>query len=162
MLSLVDLKPFGQAWRYSRLEFALVALLAALTITLDVEAAHGVGLLGAAGLLLQRTARPHWADVGRLPGTEVFRNVKRLQVETLPQALSIRVDKSLLFTNSRWLSDTLGAMPLQRPDLRHVVLMMSGVNDIDHTGLEGLIRLTRDLKSLGVLEPYQAQAGLSA
>ena len=151
VLSLVDLKPFGQAWRYSRLEFALMVMVAALTITVGVEEALGVGVLAAAGLLLQRTARPHWAEVGRLPGTEVFRNVKRFQVETLPQVLSIRVDESLLFTNSRWLSDTLGAMPSQRPELRHIVLMMSGVNDIDFTGLEGLIHLARDLKSHGVL-----------
>ena len=151
VLSLVDLKPFGQAWRYSRLEFALMALVAALTITLGVEEALGVGVLAAAGLLLQRTARPHWAEVGRLPGTEVFRNVKRFKVETLPQVLSIRVDESLLFTNSRWLSDTLGAMAAQRPELRHVVLMMSGVNDIDFTGLEGLIHLSRELKAHGAL-----------
>ena len=151
VLSLVDLKPFRQAWRYSRLEFALMALVAALTMTLGVEEALGVGVLAAAGLLLQRTARPHWAEVGRLPGTEVFRNVKRFDVETLVQVLSIRVDESLLFTNSRWLSDTLGAMAAQRPALRHVVLMMSGVNDIDFTGLEGLIHLSRELKTHGVL-----------
>jgi sulfate permease, SulP family len=34
----------------------------------------------------------------------------------------------------------------QHPGLRHVVLMMSGVNDIDFTGLEGLVHLARDLK----------------
>jgi SulP family sulfate permease len=39
----------------------------------------------------------------------------------------------------------------QRPGLRHVVLMMSGVNDIDLTGLEGLMQLTRDLRAQGVL-----------
>ena len=151
VLSLVDLKPFKQAWRYSRLEFALMASVALLTIAVGVEEALGVGVLAAAGLLLQRTARPHWAEVGRLPGTEVFRNVKRFQVETVPQVLSIRVDESLLFTNSRWLSETLGALPSQRPALRHIVLMMPGVNDIDFTGLEGLIHLSRDLEAHGVL-----------
>ena len=151
VLSLVDLKPFKQAWRYSRLEFALMASVALLTIAVGVEEALGVGVLAAAGLLLQRTARPHWAEVGRLPGTEVFRNVKRFKVETLPQVLSIRVDESLLFTNSRWLSETLGALPSQRPALRHIVLMMPGVNDIDFTGLEGLIHLSRDLEAHGVL-----------
>lgn len=150
VLSLVDLKPFGQAWRYSRLEFALMTVVAVLTIVVGVEAALAAGVLLAVALLLQRTARPHWAEVGRLPGTEVFRNVKRFEVQTLPHVLSIRVDESLLFTNSRWLSETLGAMPAQRPGLRHVVLMMSGVNDIDFTGLEALIHLARDLQLQGV------------
>jgi sulfate permease, SulP family len=150
VLSLVDFKPFGQAWRYSRLEFALMALVAALTIVVGVESALAMGVLLAVALLLQRTARPHWAEVGRLPGTEVFRNVRRFDVQTLPHVLSIRIDESLLFTNSRWLSETLGAMPTQRPGLRHVVLMMPGVNEIDFTGLEALIHLARDLKLQGV------------
>jgi sulfate permease, SulP family len=147
VLSLVDFKPFGHAWRYSRLEFGLMLLVAALTVGVGVEEALLAGVLVATGLLLQRTARPHWAEVGRIPGTEVFRNVKRFEVETVPGVLSVRIDESLLFTNSRWLSETLGAAPKQRPGLRHVVLMMSGVNDIDFTGLEGLMHLARDLKA---------------
>jgi SulP family sulfate permease len=89
--------------------------------------------------------------VGRIPGTEVFRNVKRFQVHTLPGVLAMRIDESLLFTNSRWLAQTLAGVPLQRPGLRHVVLMMSGVNDIDLTALEALMALTRELGTHGVL-----------
>ena len=146
VLSLLDLKPFAQAWRYARLEFALMLLVATLTVVVGVEEALFVGVVAAAGLLLQRTARPHWAEVGRLPGTDVFRNVKRFEVETLPNVLAVRIDESLLFTNSRWLSDTIGAAPARRPGLKHVVLMMSGVNDIDLTGLERLMLLARDLQ----------------
>jgi len=147
VLSLLDFKPFGQAWRYSRLEFGLMLLVTGLTVLVGVEEALLAGVLVAAGLLLQRTARPHWAEVGRISGTEVFRNVKRFSVETLPGVLAIRIDESLLFTNSRWLAQTLGAAPVQHAGLRHVVLMMSGVNDIDFTGLEGLVHLARDLKA---------------
>lgn len=150
VLSLLDLHPFVQAWRYARLEFGLMVLVATLTVTVGVEQALLVGVVAAAVLLLQRTARPHWAEVGRLPGTEVFRNVKRFEVETLPHVLAVRIDQSLLFTNARWLADTLGGAPSQRPGLRHVVLMMSGVNDIDLTSLEGLMHLARDLKAQGV------------
>lgn len=150
VLSLVDLKPFLQAWRYSKLECALMLLVASLTVVVGVEEALLAGVLAAAGLLLQRTARPHWAEVGRLLGTEIFRNVKRFDVETLPDVLAVRIDESLLFTNSRWLSETLSAVPRQRPALRHVVLMMSGVNDIDLSGLEALMHLARDLHAQDV------------
>lgn len=149
VLSLVDLHPFRQAWRWSRAEFALMALVAGLTLAVEVEVALGAGVILSAGLLLQRTARPHWAEVGRIPGTEVFRNVKRFDVETAPGVVSIRIDESVLFTNSRWLAETLGAMPAQRPGLRHLVLMMSGVNDIDFTGLEALKQLAQELHSHG-------------
>jgi sulfate permease, SulP family len=150
VLSLLDAKPFVQAWRWARAEFVLMLAVAALTVLVGVEPALAAGVIGAAGLLLQRTARPHWAEVGRLPGTEVFRNVKRFQVETLPDVLALRIDESLLFTNSRWLCETFGAIAPQRPQLRHVVLTMPGVNDIDFTGLEGLMQLAHDLAAHGV------------
>jgi SulP family sulfate permease len=146
VLSLVDLAPFAHAWRYARAEALLMAGVAAVTVVVGVEPALALGVLASAALLLQRTARPHWAEVGRLPGThDVFRNVKRFDVETLPDVLVVRVDESLLFTNTRWLVETLGAAPRRRPGLRHMVLMMSGVNDIDFTGLEGLKALNQEL-----------------
>lgn len=159
VLSLLDLKHFKQAWLYSRIEFGLMLLVALLTIVVGVEEALFIGVLASAGLLLQRTARPHWAEIGRIPGTEVYRNVKRFQVETLPHVLSIRIDESLLFTNSRWLSDTISIVPQQREGLKHVVLVMSGVNDIDLSGLEALIHLARDLQSQDVLLHFSELKG---
>lgn len=150
VLSLVDFAPFVLAWRYSRTEFALMLMVAALTLTVGVKEALLAGVVGAVGLLLQRTARPHWTEVGRLAGTDVFRNVNRFEVETLPEVLSIRVDESLVFTNSRWISETLSSALARRPNLRHVVLMMSGVNGIDLTGLEVLMQLDRELRAKGL------------
>ena len=151
VLSVLEFKPFALAWRYSRTEFALMVGVATLTVLWGVELALAVGVLGSIAALLQSTARPHWAEVGRLPGTTAFRNVLRFEVETWPQVLALRIDQSLLFTNARWLAETLAAMPAQRPGLRHVVLMMSGVNDIDFTGQEALLQLSRELRSQGVL-----------
>jgi SulP family sulfate permease len=64
--------------------------------------------------------------------------------------MTVRIDESLLFTNSRWLSETLSAEATARPGLEHLVLMMSGVNDIDLSGLEGLQQLDRDLQARGL------------
>lgn len=150
VLSLVDLAPFMLAWRYSRSEFALMLMVAVLTLTVGVKEALLAGVVGAIGLQLQRTARPHWTEVGRLAGTDVFRNVSRFEVETLPEVLSIRVDESLVFTNSRWISETLSSTLARSPKLRHVVLMMSGVNGIDLTGLEVLMQLNRELRAKGL------------
>ena len=150
MLSLVDTHPFVEAWRWSRPEFFLMTGVAALTVLAGVDEALLVGVLASVALLLQRTARPHWAEVGRVPDSEVYRNVKRFRVETLPEVMTVRIDESLLFTNSRWLSETLSAEATARPGLEHLVLMMSGVNDIDLSGLEGLQQLDRDLQARGL------------
>lgn len=150
VLSLVDFSPFVLAWRYSRSEFAVMLMVTLLTLSTDVEKALLAGAIVSVALLLQRTARPHWTEVGRIPDTEVFRNVSRFKVETLPHVLAIRVDESLVFTNSRWFHEALCATLAKRTRIRHVVLMMSGVNGIDLTGLEVLMKLNRDLVSRGL------------
>lgn len=150
VLSLVEIGPFKLAWRWSRAEFALMLAVALLTVLAGVDMALGVGVALSAALLLQRTARPHWAEVGRLPGTEIYRNLRRFEVQTLPHVACVRIDEALLFTNSRWLSEMLSGLPVQRPALEHVVLMMSGVNAIDFTGLLSLRQLAGELQARDV------------
>ena len=150
VLGLVDLAPFRLAWRYARAEFALMVAVAGLTVFAGVEPALLAGVVAAVALLLRNTARPHWAEVGRLPGTEVFRNVRRFAVDTHAHVLALRVDESLVFTNSRWLVETILEQVLARPALRHVVLMMPGVNGIDLTGLEALRQLAAELHARGI------------
>ncbi len=147
--SLIELGPFRKAWRYSRLEFLVMLGVGVLTVVQGVEPALLAGVALSIGILLQRTARPHWAEIGRLPGTDVFRNVRRHRVETLPHVLSIRIDEALLFTNSRWLSEMILGQLKQRPRVQEVLLMMTGVNDIDLTGLEDLCSLDDKLRAEG-------------
>ena len=151
VLGLLDAAAFALAWRVARAEFVLMLGVAALTVLAGVEPALLAGAFGAVALLLRATARPHWAEVGRLPGTEVFRNVRRFQVHTRDHVLALRIDESLVFTNSRWLAETLLEQAMARPGLRHVVLMMPGVNGVDLTGLEALRQVAAELQARGVL-----------
>ncbi len=53
------------------------------------------------------------------------------------------------FTNAHWVRDLLCEEAAGRPELRHLVLMMSGVNEIDLSGLEALQQLALELRSQG-------------
>ncbi|MBV8122623.1 MAG: STAS domain-containing protein [Burkholderiaceae bacterium] len=130
--------PFAQAWRYDRGEALLMLAVAVLVLTQGISVALGLGVLGSIALLLKRTAQPHVALVGRVPGTEHYRNVDRHRVECHPEALGLRIDESMLFTNVRGLPDVVQAHLDQHPQTRRVVLLMSPVNSIDFSGLEAL------------------------
>lgn len=138
VLSLVDLKTPGQLWRYSKSDFAAHIATIGITLIAGVEmgviAGVGVGLM----LYLWRASRPHAAIVGRVPETEHFRNVDRHTVFTVPHVLSIRIDESLTYLNARWLEEYVLERVAERPELRHVILMCSAVNEIDASGLESL------------------------
>lgn len=150
VLSLVDFKTPRRLWAYSKADFAAHAATILVTLLAGVEmgviAGVAVGLL----LYLWRASRPHAAIVGRVPGTEHFRNVERHQVLTLPHLLSIRIDESLTYLNARWLEEYVLEQVADRPALRHVVLMASAVNAIDASGLESLEAINHRLADGGI------------
>lgn len=138
VLSLVDLGLLNELWRYSRSDFAAMAGTIGVTLLAGVEAGviAGVGL--SLALYLWRASRPHAAIVGLVPGSEHFRNILRHDVETAPNLLTLRIDEGLTFINARWLEDTVLALVAERPELEHLVLMCSAVNEIDASALESL------------------------
>ncbi len=150
VLSLVDLKTPGQLWNYSKADFAAHIATIAITLLAGVElgviAGVGVGLL----LYLWRTSRPHAAIVGRVPETEHFRNVERHKVFTVPHVLSIRIDESLTYLNARWLEEYVLEEIADRPDVRHLILMCSAVNEIDASGLESLEAINHRMIDAGI------------
>jgi len=150
VLSLVDLGALKRTWVYSKADFAAMAATILTVLVAGVEAGilAGVGL--SLVLFLARSARPHMAVVGQVPGTQHFRNVKRHEVVTSPSVLSLRIDESLFFANARWLEDKLYDMAVADPAIRHVVLICAAVNEIDASALESIETLSERLQAAGI------------
>ncbi len=150
VLSLVDFSILKKTWRYSRADFTAVAATILLTLTLGVEIGVASGVAISVLLHLYKTSRPHVAEVGLVPGTQHFRNINRHDVTTDPQLLTLRVDESLYFVNARFLEDLIQSRVTEGCAIRHVVLMMSAVNEVDYSALESLEAVNSRLKDMGV------------
>lgn len=142
---LIDLQGLRQAWRYDRAEGLTLLCTALGVLLLGVEGGIllGVGLSIAAQLW--RGSRPHVAVVGRVPGTQYFRNTRRHLVETEPQLLALRIDENIFFANSKAIEQAIAQALEDYPDTRHMLLILSAVNHIDSTGLDMLKELTEGL-----------------
>jgi SulP family sulfate permease len=121
------------------------------TLAAGVEEGLVAGVALSLVLYLFKTSRPHIAEVGLVPGTEHFRNVLRHQVKVSPHLASLRVDESLYFANARVLEDRVNALVAERPQLQHLVLQCSAINDIDASALESLEAINQRLADSGVL-----------
>ena len=150
VLSLVDLSILKRTWIYSKADFAAVFITIALTLGLGVEAGVSAGVAVSILIHLYRSSRPHMAVVGRVPGTEHFRNVDRHKVETREDIISLRVDESLYFANARFLEDRIYDMVARQPAVRHVILMCPAVNEIDMSALESLEVINSRLRDQNV------------
>ena len=151
VLSLVDVGVLRRSWAYSKPDFVAVAATLLATLGLGVEAGLVVGVTVSLALHLFRSSRPHIATVGRVPGTEHFRNVLRHAVQVDPAILGLRVDESLYFANARALEDRINDAVAEQPALRHVVLQCSAINHIDASALESLEAVAHRLRDAGVL-----------
>ncbi len=150
VLSLVDLGILKRTWAYSKADFAAVLATLLVTLGAGVELGLVVGVAVSLALYLFRTSRPHIAEVGRVPGTEHFRNVLRHSVQVSPEVVSLRVDESLYFANSRVLEDRVNEAVASHPGLKHVVLQCSAINDIDASALESLEAIEKRLRDSGI------------
>jgi SulP family sulfate permease len=150
VLSLVDFSVLKRSWGYSKADFAAVLTTIMMTLALGVEAgvSSGVGL--SILLHLYKSSRPHIAEVGQVPGTEHFRNILRHDVITDPSIVTLRIDESLYFANARYLEDKIQNRVAGDPNIRHVILQCSAINEIDLSALESLEMVNERLREMGV------------
>ncbi|MFN7155552.1 MAG: SulP family inorganic anion transporter [Acidovorax sp.] len=150
VVSLIDLDTLREAWHYDKADALSLLATAGGVIAFGVEAGILMGVGLSLGTLVWRSSHPHIAVVGRVPGTEHFRNVARHPVVTEPGLVAVRVDESLYFANSDVLQDTVESLVAAQPKVRYVLLVCSAINQVDTTALGVLTNMERSLSQRGV------------
>jgi SulP family sulfate permease len=148
--TLIDIPALRRTLRYSRTDFGAMLATIVLTLGHSVEAGIITGVALSLGLFLYRTSQPHCAVVGRVPGSEHFRNVLRHKVDVCPTVTFLRVDESLYFANARFLEETVLDIVTSEPQLTDLVLVCPAVNLVDASALESLEAINERLKDAGV------------
>lgn len=148
--SIIDLKSLRNAWAYDRIDALSWLGTAGGVLFIGLAEGIAIGIVLSLAALLVRASTPHIARLGRLPGSEHFRNVERFDVDVLPTAIFLRIDESLFFGNLAAVENRLATELAQAPAVRHVVLVMSAVNRVDTTAMETLCDMDRDLSEQGI------------
>lgn len=149
-ISMIDGKALRQAWNYDRADAYALLGTAAGVLLLGLELGIAAGILFSLLSLLVRASTPHIAVIGRIAGTEHFRNLERHGVETIPGVLFLRIDESLFFGNLSAIEARLESELAKDAGVQDLVLIMSAVNRIDTTAMEVLTDMNRDLGERGI------------
>lgn len=145
--ALIDIETLKEAWDYDKADAISLLLTFAGVLVLGVEEGILLGVVLSLAALVWRSSHPHMAVVGRVPGSEHFRNIERHQVETLPGLVALRVDESLYFANAQLLEEKIETLIQTHPGTRCILLILSAVNQLDTTALETLTELEKSLAS---------------
>lgn len=171
LTSLVDFTVPARLWRTSRPDAYLWLAAFCSTILLGVQPGLVVAIGSSLGALVWTASRPRWAVLGRLPGTDLFRDVTRYPLaDSPPGTLIFAFDAPLNFANAHFFASALRARVRRvgarrgsgtlsssgvaaecgASKLHTVVLDCSSVHSIDSSAEKVLRTVLLELREAGV------------
>jgi MFS superfamily sulfate permease-like transporter len=136
----------------NRWEFLLAAVVIAGELTLGVLQGIALGVVLALLLLIYRTSHPQGAELGQLPGTEAYNDVRRHpDAMTFPGLLIWRVGGDMFFAAiDHIVAQFRDARGRSGSPVTHVLLDLSSVNLLDTTACDELLRGIKELRAQGI------------
>ena len=150
VMGMLELSTLRTAWRYDRGDALALLVTVAGVLVLGIEAGVVVGVMLSMANLIWRASRPHIAVLGRIAGSEHFRNIERYAAETVADVLMLRIDANLFFGNVEAVAQRIEEELKAHPLTCHLVLVMTAVSSIDTTALFALTELNVSLKARGI------------
>ncbi len=140
-----------QLWNVRRVDATLWAITFGVTLFVGIGQGILIGVLASLGAFIRRSIQPHTAELGRLPGTDVFRNLSNYpHAEIAPGVLILRMDASLYFANTAFFKEqVLTFLDRARRPVRAVLIDGSSLNDLDCSAEATLREVVQALKEGG-------------
>ncbi|WP_340202315.1 sulfate permease [Ascidiimonas sp. W6] len=150
---LIDIKYPIRLYRKRKDEFILLICTFLITLILGIKEGILLGVLLSLLLLVYRTSKPHIAVLGRIAGTDYYKNINRFNedIEIREDILVVRFDAQLFFGNKDYFKKELRKqIALKGPSLKAIVLNAEAINYMDSSATLMLIQLIQDLKKQGI------------
>jgi SulP family sulfate permease len=137
---LIDFKEPVHLWHKDKADFAMLVATFVITLTLGIETGIISGMVLSLLVIIYRASRPHIAQLGRVPGTNTFRNISRFNnLEVRDDLLMVRIDGPIYFANVEFIKDKLDLWISDKgKHVKMLVFNMESVTNIDSTGAHEL------------------------
>ncbi len=148
-------------WRAKPRDGRLALFTFVVTLLLGIREGILLGIAASAFALLFRLSRPHVVELGHLPGTRLYRDLRRSKLASpVESILLLRLSGGFSFLSS----DYLRAFILERArgaarPLRAVVLDGITINDLDTTAVSALDEIAGILEDEGIELHFTALIG---
>ncbi|MBC6992922.1 sulfate permease [Neolewinella lacunae] len=161
VFGLIDVAEVRHLWKVDRSDFWMLAATFVATLTLGIEQGIGVGVALSLAVHIYRSMRPHLAVLGRIPGTDIFRNVNRFKgVVEYPNALIVRFDGPLYFGNLTYFQAQLDALVAARgPELKTIVINAEGIASLDSSALHEMHNFVANQRKRGLAVRFAGLIG---
>ena len=150
--NLIDLHHIGHIVRTSKSETAILLTTFFATLFLELEFAIYMGVLLSLVIFLARTSTPEVVtlaiDVDPVSGKRKMVNVQKKPLNQCPQLKVIRIDMSIYFGSLNHIQNRIQHI-VQNENIRHILIVGTGINFIDLSGMQMLASEAKQLKKAG-------------
>jgi MFS superfamily sulfate permease-like transporter len=152
VFSLIRIKPLVQAWRVDRVGAVIGITTFVATLVMAPAIANGI-LLGIVLTVLHfliRTMKPRADIVARKPDGTIGGIIANRLEPLSEYYVPVRFDGSLTFINVAYFEDIILEANADFPKAKTILVIGSGINDIDASGEEKIREVAARLKKVGV------------
>lgn len=150
VVSFIDVPGFLELFRIDRAEGLVAVITLGATLAVGVLQGLAIGIGSNLAVHLMRRMRPDIVELGRVMGTVEYRNRARYPSVVADDGAILRVEGSIDFLDASAVGTHLRRLVAARPALRWIVLDVSGVTELDATGLRMLSGLVEGFAAAGV------------
>jgi sulfate permease, SulP family len=152
VLGLLNFKVIVNAWHANRDDgvASIVTFVATLAFAPNIQNGILTGILLSLSLLLYRLMRPRVAILG-LHQDATLRDARRHNLPAMhPKLGALRFDGALRFVNVSYFEDALLQIERERPQISHILIKSSGINDLDASGVDMIANLVTRFRDNGI------------
>jgi len=150
--NLIDVHHIKAILKFSRSESAILITTFLSTLFLELEFAIYLGVLLSLVIFLARTSTPEIVtlapNVDEKNNTKKLININKKPVNQCPQLKILRIDMSIYFGSITHIQNRLHQL-IEQENIKHILIIGTGVNFIDLSGAEALVSDSNRLKAQG-------------
>ena len=150
VFKLIDFYSPKRLWKVSKSEFYILLFTFSITLIIGIKEGIILGVLASLLVLVYRSTRPHVSVLGKIKGTDFFKDKERFpeEIQTYENLLLLRFDEQLYFGNAQFFKEQIFERVNQKKGKLNVVILSSGgINYIDSSGMKILNEIVIILKS---------------
>jgi SulP family sulfate permease len=151
VIGLINVSGFVHAWHAKWYDGAIsiISFVATLVFAPHLHIGIMMGVVLSLLVFLYKSMRPTVHSLAR-SADQALRCVTTHGLRECAHIAMVRFDGPLFFANSSYLEDKMMEIMRTKKELKHIILVSNGINDIDASGEEALSLLVDRIRSAGV------------
>lgn len=152
VLGLINIRMVKYLWLTDKADLGMLIATFLGTLFLGMQWGVLVGVGLSLLILLIKTARPHYAVLGKIPNEPHYKNVQRFpELETSDDILILRFDAGLYFANISYFKTVIKKEIIKKGDkLKAFFLNADSINNIDTTAIHALEEILDECHNRGI------------